>query len=176
MKVLSGTTYGLGMDANSSYELTRGDEMGTFRWYGRRSGAGLCDRPRARSLNVSGGAKSLADMRAKVSSPSLAGLGSVVSAGGGAMGGRGLPRGPMRADADESGRGPRRLEVAEPGRNGDPPPGMLMPPIDPCMTLGGGGPRIRGPRGGGVMARRCTGWAYGMTNDFEPGSMYVFSR
>jgi hypothetical protein len=42
--------YGLGTDPSSSYELDRGVTIGTLRWYGLRSGAGLCDRPRCRSL------------------------------------------------------------------------------------------------------------------------------
>lgn len=122
--------------------------------------------------------------RASESSLSLAGVGSVVrGAGGGPLGfeerwnrfdtdepGRGCP---YELDKDDPGRdgGPQRLDMDVPARGGGRlPPGMLMPPIDPCMARGGGGPRSRETTGGGVMARRVTGSAYGMTNALESGS------
>ena len=178
-------TYGLGRAAISSYEDTNGELAGMFIWYGRRSPRGLCDLPRAWSLKVGGGAKSIEPIKAKESSLSLDGVGSVLRAAGGGIGFFGLPYGRpeaddpgrpphMPADAEEPGRGPNLLDVAEPGRGGPRLPGMLIPPMEPWFWRGPG-PRGPGmgllePDGGGVMARRATGWAYGITNELLSGS------
>lgn len=106
------------------------------------------------------------------SSLSLEGVGKVVSAAGGGMGflGPGCPP-PMRAEAEEPGRGLMGPNL---------PPDM----VDPARGRGPGGPIPRGPGGprwlgpgigrlllgGGVIARRVTGSAYGMTNALESGS------
>ena len=106
-------TYGLGSAASSSKAVTRGDATGTLTMYGLRSPMGLWERPRARSAKLSGGAKSAALKRAKLSSRSLDGAGSVDSAAGGAIGRREPPMADAArtrpyacAEIDDPGRGP----------------------------------------------------------------------
>lgn len=119
-------------------------------------------------------------MMAKESSRSFEGLGRVVSAAGGGIGfleaDMALPALARLCglDADDPGLGPHwPFEAADPGRRGGPRlPGMLIPPTEPAWGRLGPplGPGNREPDGGGVMARRATGWAYGMTNELVSGS------
>lgn len=87
-------------------------------------------------MNVSGGAKSAAFMRANVSSLSLDGFGKVVRGeGGGAR--RLFVGGPNFPEIDEPGRGPYLLLTPDPGRDG--PGHMLLLLL--IEEPGRGGPR-----------------------------------
>lgn len=137
------------MTIKSSYELANGVCGLTDGLYGRGVPSGLSGRiPFCLSRKETGGAKS-AGLIVKASSVNLAGVGSELNGAGGALGFIGGGKRPLMDDMPRGG-------MKRPDEAAELLPEKLPGPRGPVLLRKRGG-----ARGGGVMARRVTGSAYG---------------